>query len=223
MGWGACRRGVPGDPTLAGDQPWGVMIEDQPASLDPGQTQYTYETAVLRAISEPLLRPKANLDGVVPAAAESYQPNSSGTAYVFHLRADAKYWDGTPVKAQDFVYAWQRLIDPRLAAPNETLYADSVLNGQRVALMDPQRDAANIDAALATLGLKAGDDLTFQGQPERPDPAFMWLAAMPAGGPVRKAVLTKSGDKWATAPETLATNGYFHVTATVKNDQITAE
>src|SRR2546423_14086421 len=195
MGWGACRRGVPGGPKLQRDQALRVMIEDQPASLDPGQTQYTYETAVLRAISEPLLRPKANLDGVVPAAAESYQPNSSGTAYVFHLRADAKYWDGTPVKAQDFVYAWQRLIDPRLAAPNETLYADSVLNGQRVALMDPQRDAANIDAALATLGLKAVDDLTFQVQLERPDPAFMWLPPPPPGAPTPKGGLTQSGGK----------------------------
>jgi len=223
MVMGACQTGVTVGPKLASDQTLRVMIEDQPASLDPGQTQYTYETAVLRAISEPLLRPKANLDGVIPAAAESYQPNSSGTAYVFHLRADAKYWDGTPVKAQDFVYAWQRLIDPRLAAPNETLYADAVLNGQRVALMDPQRDAANIDAALATLGLKAVDDLTFQVQLERPDPAFMWLAALPAGAPIRKDVLTKSGDKWATAPETLVTNGPFHVTEMAKNDHITVE
>src|SRR2546429_1890130 len=188
----ACDTGVAVGPELAKDQVLRVMLEDQPASLDPGQTQYTYETAVLRAISEPLLRPKANLDGVIPAAAESYQPNSSGTAYVFHLRADAKYWDGTPVKAQDFVYAWQRLIDPRLAAPNETLYADAVLNGQRVALMDPQRDAANIDAALATVGLKAVDDLTFQVQLERPDPAFMWLAALPARAPIRQDALTKS-------------------------------
>ena len=220
---GACQTGVTVGPKLADDQSLRVMIEDQPASLDPGQTQYTYETAVLRAISEPLLRPKANLDGVVPAAAESYQANSAGTAYVFHLRANAKYWDGTPVKAQDFVYAWQRLIDPRLAAPNETLFADAVLNGQRVALMDPQRDAATIDAALATLGLKAVDDLTFQVQLERPDPAFMWLAALPAGAPIRKDVLTKSGDKWATAPGTLVTNGPFHVTQLAKNDHITVE
>src|SRR2546429_6966504 len=176
----ACDTGVAVGPELAKDQVLRVMLEDQPASLDPGQTQYTYETAVLRAISEPLLRPKANLDGVIPAAAESYQPNSSGTAYVFHLRADAKYWDGTPVKAQDFVYAWQRLIDPRLAAPNESLYADSVLNGQRVALMDPQPDAANIAASLATLGLKAADDPTFQVQHDRPEPAVLSLPALPA-------------------------------------------
>ena len=158
------------------------MLEDQPATLDPGQTQFPYETAVLRAISEPLLKPNADLTGVVPAAAQAYEANDAGTAYVFHLRSTAKYWDGTPVRAQDFVFAWQRLIDPRLAAYNESLFADAVLNGQRVSLMDPQRDAASIDAALATLGLKAVDDFTFQVQLAHPDPAFPWLAAMPAQG-----------------------------------------
>src|SRR5690349_3079039 len=98
------------------------MLQDQPASLDPGQTQYTFETAVLRAVAEPLLRPRPDLSGVQPAAAESYDVNAAGTAYVFHLRANGRYWDGTPVRAQDFVYAWQRLIDPRLAAPDETLF-----------------------------------------------------------------------------------------------------
>src|SRR5436853_3605937 len=98
-----CDTGVTVGPKLAKDQVLRVMLEDQPASLDPGQTQYTYETAVLRAISEPLLRPNPDLSGVVPAAAQSFDVNGDGTAYVFHLRTNAKYWDGTPVKAQDFV------------------------------------------------------------------------------------------------------------------------
>ena len=113
---------ITAQPKLASDQTLRVMLEDQPASLDAGQTQYPYETAVLRAIDEPLLRPKPGLDGVAPAAAESYDVNSAGAVYAFHLRPNAKYWDGTPVKAADFVFAWQRLIDPRLAAPNETLF-----------------------------------------------------------------------------------------------------
>ena len=221
---GACQGpSITVGPKLASDQTLRVMLEDQPASLDPGQTQYTFETAVLRVISEPLLRPRPGLDGVLPAAAQSYEVNGAGTAYVFHLRPKAKYWDGTQVKAQDFVYAWQRLIDPRLAAPNETLFADAVLNGQRVSLMDPQRDKSTIDAALATLGLKAVDDLTFQVQLERPDPAFLWLAAMPAGAPIRKDVVDKSGDRWAAAPETLVTNGPFKVTEMVKDDHITVQ
>jgi len=218
----ACNSGaVIQGPKLAKDQTLRVLLQDQPASLDPGQTQYSYETAVLRAISEPLLKPAPDLSGVVPAAAQSYDVTNNGTVYVFHLRPTAKYWDGTPVKAQDFVYAWQRLIDPRLAAPNETFFASSILNGDRVSVMDPQRDAATIDAALGTLGLKAVDDLTFQVTLSEPDPAFPWIAAMPAGSPIRKDVVGKSGDKWATSPATLVTNGPYKVSEMVSNDHIT--
>ena len=219
----ACQNGVTVGPKLAKDQVLRVQLEDEPASLDPGQTQYTYESAVLRTVAEPLLKPKPDLSGVEPAAAQSYQANSSGTAYVFHLRTAAKYWDGTAVKAQDFVYAWQRLIDPRLAAPNETIFAGAVLNGEKVSLMDPQRDKSSIDSALNTLGLKAIDDFTFQVQLAHPDPAFIWLAAMPAAAPIRKDVVAKGGDKWATAPETFVTNGPYRVTEMVKNDHIRVE
>jgi oligopeptide transport system substrate-binding protein len=208
-------------PRLAKDQTLHVLLDDQPLSLDPGQTQYSYETAVLRTISEPLLKPLADLSGVTPAAAQSFDVVNNGTVYVFHLRRNAQYWDGTPVRAQDFVFAWRRLIDPRLAAPTETFFADAVLNGGRVSLMDPQRDATRIDAGLGTLGLKAVDDYTFQVTLAHQDPAFIWLAAMPAGAPIRQDVLTKSGDHWAASPDTLITNGPFKVTEMVHNDRIT--
>lgn len=197
-----------------------VLLNDQPASLDPGQTQYSYETAVLRAISEPLLKPTADMNGTGPGAAASYDVSSSGTIYAFHLRRTAQYWDGTPVKAQDFVFAWQRLIDPRLASPSETFFAAAVLNGDKVSVLDPQRDLATLDAAVATLGLKATDDYTFQVTLSHRDPAFVWLAALPAGAPIRKDIVTKSADKWATSPDTLMTNGPFKVNEMVANGHI---
>src|SRR5712664_1384798 len=114
----ACNTPTPltQGPRLSKDQTLRVLLDDQPASLDPGQTQYPYETAVLRAISEPLLKPAADMSGLTPAAAQSYDVSSNGLIYAFHLRPTAQWWDGTPVKAQDFVFAWQRLIDPRLAS-----------------------------------------------------------------------------------------------------------
>jgi oligopeptide transport system substrate-binding protein len=207
-------------PKLAKDQTLHVLLDDQPATLDPGQTQYPYETAVLRAIDEPLLKPVADLSGVVGAAAQSFDVGSGGTVYVFHLRKTAQYSDGVPVKAQDFVYAWQRLIDPRLATPSATFFANTIVNGERVSLLDPQRDAARIDAALATLGLKAVDDFTFQVTLARPSPAFVWIAALPAGAPIRQDVVKKYADKWAASPESLVTNGPFHVSEMVANDHI---
>jgi oligopeptide transport system substrate-binding protein len=219
----ACQAGpvLTQGPKLAADQTLRVQLDDQPGSLDPGQTQYPYETAVLRAISESLVKPAADLSGVVPAAALTYEVANGGTVYVFHLRANAGYSDGTPVKAQDFVYAWQRLVDPRLASPVETFFAGAILNGDKVSGMDPQRDAAQLDAALGTLGLKAIDDYTFQVTLAQPDPAFLWLAAMPAAAPVREDVVKKSGDKWSTSPDTLITNGPFKVSEMVRNDHIT--
>lgn len=218
----ACSSGaLTQGPKLAKDQTLRVLLEDQPASLDPGQTQYSYETAVLRAISEPLLRPAADLFGVVPGAALSYAVSAGGTVYTFHLRTTAQYWDGTPVRAQDFVYAWQRLIDPRLAAPNEVFFASAILNGDRVSVMDPRRDAAHIDSALATLGLKAVDDYTFQVTLSNPDPAFVWLAAMPASAPIREDVVKKDGARWATSPDSLVTNGPFKVSDMAAGDHIT--
>jgi oligopeptide transport system substrate-binding protein len=208
-------------PRLAKDQALRVLLDDQPATLDPGQTQYPYETAVLRAISEPLLNPKADLSGVTPAAAETYDVASNGTAYTFHLRKTAQYWDGTPVKAQDFVYAWQRLIDPRLAAPSGPFFAASILNGDHVSALDPQRDVSSIPAALGTLGVKATDDFTLQVTLSHPNPAFVWIAAMPAGAPIRQDVLTKYADKWATSPDSLVTNGSFRVTEMVPNVHVT--
>ena len=208
-------------PRLAKDQTLRVLLDDQPPTLDPGQTQYPYETAVLRTISEPLLKPTADLNGVTPAAAQSYDVTSNGSVYVFHLRKTAQYWDGTPVKAQDFVYAWQRLIDPRLAAPNGPFFAAAILNGEQVSGLDPQRDASQIPTALGTLGLKAVDDFTLQVTLSHPNPAFVWLAAMAAGGPIRQDVVTKYADKWASSPDSLVTNGPFRVTEMVPNVHLT--
>jgi oligopeptide transport system substrate-binding protein len=218
----ACDSGaLTQGPRLAKEQTLRVQIEDQPGTLDPGLTQYPYEAAILRAISEPLLKPSPDLRGTMLAAAQSYESSNGGSVYVFHLRTNGKYSDGTPVKAQDFVYAWRRLIDPRVASPQATFFAGAVLNGAKVSVMDPQRDGAQIDAALATLGLKAVDDYTFQVTLSQPDPAFMWLAAMPAASPIREDIVKKSGDKWSTSPDTLVTNGPFKVAEMVSNDHIT--
>jgi oligopeptide transport system substrate-binding protein len=207
-------------PRLAKSQTLRVLIDDQPQSLDPGQVQYGFESSVLGVIEQPLLVPKADLSGVVPGAAQSYEVADGGTRYVFHLRTDGEWWDGTPVKAQDFVYAWRRLIDPRLAAPTETFFAGAILNGDKVAILDPQRDAAKIDPGLQSLGLAALDDHTFQVTLSHPDPALPWLAAMPAAAPIRQDVVTANGDRWSTSPQTLMTNGPFRVSY-VGSDHIT--
>jgi oligopeptide transport system substrate-binding protein len=207
-------------PRLARSQTLSVLVEDQPQTLDPGQVQYPFETSVLRVIDEPLLKPKDDLSGVVPAAAASYEVDGGGTQYTFHLRKNGAWWDGAPVRAQDFVYAWRRLIDPRLAAPTETFFADAIRNGGAVAILDPQRDASKIDAGLQSLGLAAVDDYTFQVTLARPDPAFIWLAAMPQAAPMREDIVNTNGDKWSLAPQTSMSNGPYRLSE-VATDHLT--
>src|SRR5260370_13419570 len=112
-------------------------------------------------------------------------------------------------------------MDRRLAAAEATFFSATILNGDKVSNLDPQRDAANIDAALNTLGLKALDDKALQAPLAGHDAAFVWLAAMPAAAPVRQDSVKKSGDKWAASPETLITNGPFKVSEMVAKDHIT--
>ena len=84
----------------------------EPNSLDPGQQSYDYEGLIGRNVFEPLLKPKKDLSDVEGAAASSYDVSSDGITYTFHIRQNAKWSDGVPLKAKDFVYGYQRILDP---------------------------------------------------------------------------------------------------------------
>src|SRR5258708_31193669 len=108
--------------TLAPNQELRVNIGTEPASLDPGQTQWVYEGAVDRQLFEAPLKASKDFKSVVPAAADSYSVDSTGTIYTFKLHPGAKWSDGVAVKPADFVYGWQRLLDPRQAPPYSSFY-----------------------------------------------------------------------------------------------------
>ena len=194
--------------SLASDQSLRVRLPDGPRSLDPALAQDERELAVVRQFSEPLLKPTADLRDVQPAAAESYTVSSDLLTYTFHLRGNGRYADGMPVKAQDFVFAWRRLIDPRTAAPHADFFASLVQGGEEANALDAKHDADRIDPALDKLGLKAVDDLTFQVTLAVPASQAKWIAAMPEGGPLRPEMLK--------APGTTG-NGPFRVSETAKD------
>jgi len=196
--------------SLASDQNLRVRLPDRPRSLDPARAQDERELAVIRQFSEPLLKPTADLRGVQPAAAESFTVSTDSLTYTFHLRGNGRYADGMPVKAQDFVFAWRRLIDPRTAAPHADFFASIVRGGGKANAHDAKHDADRIDPALDKLGLKAVDDLTFQVALPEPASQAKWIAAMPEGGPLRPEMLK--------APGTTG-NGPLRVSETAK-DQV---
>ncbi len=214
--------------TLSSTQELRVNIGTEPGTLDPGQQQWVYEASVGRQVFESLLKPTKDLKGVTGNAADSYSVDSTGTVYTFKLHPGAKWSDGQPVKAADFVYAWQRLLDPRLAASYASFYY-SVKNGATVNGMDPKDPG--VDAALKTLGLKAVDDNTFQVTLEAPAGYFKWVTTLWTGAPVRQDVVAKAGkdssgtDLWgAVAPsavQNLVGNGEWKVSEVVPKDHIT--
>ena len=214
--------------TLASNQELRLNIGVEPGTFDPGQQQWNYEAAVGRNNFETLLKPTKDLKGVTGLAADSYTVDSTGTVYTFKLHSGAKWSDGQSVKAADFVYGWQRLLDPRLAASYASFYY-SVKNGSKVNNMDPKDPG--IDADLQTLGLKAVDDNTFQVTLEAPAGYFKWVASLWTGAPVRKDVVSKAGkdssgnELWGAVSPSAVTNvignGLFKVSEVVPKDHIT--
>ena len=184
-----------------------------PESLDPAKARLPQERELSRLLWDPLLRPSPDLRDVDGAAAASYDVSPDGLTYTFHLRPGIVYGDRHPVVAGDFLYAWRRLIDPRLASPSAYFFSRYIRRGQEVAALGPVSDAAKIDAALETLGLSTPDDATFQVTLARPCGCFKWVAALPAGAPLRADVVSREGARWPSTPESLDSNGAFRLEA----------
>jgi len=219
----ACGTSSPTTSNLAKDQTLRVNIVTEPNSLDPGQEQYSYEGAVGASISEALLKIKPDLSDAAPATAASYSVSSDGLTWTFKIRSNAKWSDGKPVTGADFVYAWQRILDPRLAASYADPFFDGTIAGAAdYTNLDPVKDAAKIPAFLSGLGLSAPDASTFVVKLQAPSPFFKWIASLWMSAPVRKDIVDQYGsDKWATSPTSLVTNGQYKVSELVSKDHIT--
>jgi oligopeptide transport system substrate-binding protein len=87
-------------------------LAGEPSSLDPGAAADNFSFQVLQDLYEGLTAesPEGN---VLPAAAASWTVNAAGTEYTFHIRSDARWSNGKPVRAGEFVHAWQRVVDPK--------------------------------------------------------------------------------------------------------------
>ena len=181
-------------------------------SLDPHKIEGVPESNISRDLFEGLLI--SDVDGKPsPGVAEKWD-NNDFKVWTFHLRKDAKWSDGTPVTAQDFVYSWQRLANPNTASP----YASYLQYGHIV----------NIDDIIAgkkpvtDLGVKAIDDHTFEVTLSEPVPYFYKLLVHSSVSPVPKAAVEKYGDKW-TQPANIVTNGAYKLKDWVVNERIVLE
>ncbi len=139
---------------------------------------------------------------VAPSCAESWEILDDGTRYLFHLRKDAKWSDGKPVVAQDFDYAWRRLLNPQTGAPYAFFLYD-IKNAIEYNTGKIKDDS--------TLGLRCVDDHTFEVRLRRAASYFLTLTAICASFPMRKDIIEKYGTHW-TDPEHMVVNGPFKLT-----------
>ncbi len=181
-----------------------------PESLDPHKTSTVYEAHILRDLFMGLAIHNAKAE-VEPGAAESWTISPDGKVYTFKLRAGALWSDGSPVTANDFVFAWQRVVDPATAA--EYAY-----------MLAPVVNAEDITAAKkkpAELGVKAVDDMTFEVTLNAPTPYLLEMLTHQATYPVSKANVEAKGADFVK-PGNLVSNGAYVLTEFVPNDHVKA-
>ncbi|AYF07573.1 TPA: peptide ABC transporter substrate-binding protein [Bacillus mobilis] len=135
----------------------------------------------------------------IPAAAESSTKSEDGKKYTFKLRKDAKWSNGDPVTAKDFVFAWQRLLDPKTAA-EYAFIAFPIKNAEAV---------NKGEKPVTELGVKAVDDLTLEVELEQAVPYFLNLVAFPSYYPLNGKFVTEKGDKYGLESDTTVYNGPF--------------
>ncbi|UXY13161.1 ABC transporter substrate-binding protein [Kosakonia sp. ML.JS2a] len=202
---------VPPGTQLAAKQELVRHIKDEPATLDPAKAVGLPEIQVIRDLYEGLVN--QNEKGEIVAGVASKWQSSDNRIWTFTLRDNAKWSDGTPVTAQDFVYSWQRLVDPKTTSPFAGFAAlAGIANAKNVTdgKMTPDQ-----------LGVSAVDARTLRVQLDKPLPWFPSLAASFAFYPVQKANV-ESGADW-TRPGNLVGNGAYVLADRVVNEKLVLE
>ncbi|MEE0105820.1 MAG: peptide ABC transporter substrate-binding protein [Lachnospiraceae bacterium] len=176
-----------------------VQTGPDPETVDPALNSAIDGGEMILHAFEGLLKLDENGD---PEAgqAEKWEVSDDGLTYTFHLRDGLKWSDGSDLTAEDFVYSWQRVCDPNVAAP----YASTVLG-----MVEGFDEAAAGD--IEKLGVEAKDDKTFVVHLANPCPYFESIAAFATLNPVQKATIEANGDAWATEADTYISNGPFYV------------
>ena len=166
-------------------------------TLDPLMNQDVPGTTVAQDLFEGLVRQSP--DGrIVPGVAERWESSTDGLTWRFYLRTNARWSNGDPVTAGDFVYAWRRVVDPAVAAPMAKEL--TIISGAADILVGKQMPQ--------TLGVEALDDHTLQVHLNAPVPYFLFLLTTSFVMPVHKATVERAGRGW-TQPGVMVSNGPF--------------
>ncbi|MDB5363740.1 MAG: oppA 2 [Rhodospirillales bacterium] len=183
--------------------------EVEPESLDPLKGGSGPASAVENDLFEGLVALDQH-GNIVPGVAERWERAEDGVTYIFHLRTDARWSNGDPVTADDFVYAWGRIIDPTNGAASVTPI-DELVNGREI--------NAGTTKDITLLAVEAIDAHTLRAVTAKPSPLFLVQCADPPAFPVHRATIERWGRDW-TQPGHMVSNGPFVLTAWVPLSKI---
>ncbi len=187
---------------LADKQEMNYWILDALKSLDPHKNTDREGSDALRQLFEGLMNEDIN-GAMVPGVAESYEVSDDKLVYTFHLR-DAKWSNGDPVTAGDFVYGWRRIADP--ATASEYAWFMELMNVENApAVVKGEKKPEE-------LGIKAIDDKTLEVRLSAPTPYLLKTMAHPSTFPAPQKVIEAEGDNW-TQPGKLVGNGAYKLDA----------
>lgn len=182
----------------------------EPETLDPAKSTGVPEANIQYELFEGLTTYSVDGD-VVPGAAESWEITDDGKTYVFHLRKDGKWSNGDPVTADDFVYSFRRLVDPKTAS-DYAYMLDSVVNADKIR-KDEEKD-------ITKLAVEAVDASTLKISLYNSTPYFLGLLRHNSVLPVNQKSIEAHPDDW-TKPGNLVGNGAFTLTEWTPQASIT--
>lgn len=183
--------------------------DSDPETLDPHKTSVVSEAHLLRDLYEGIVIHDKN-GKVAPGVAESWTISPDGKVYTFTFRANAKWSNGDPVRAQDFEYSFKRIMDPKTGAKYANILypianAESFNKGQ--------------GKSAADMGVKSINDRTLEITLERSTPYFLELLTHQTGTPVHPPSVEKHGADFVK-PGNKISNGAFVLTENVPNSHI---
>jgi len=176
------------------------LFQGDPPTLDPAKIDNVEAGTVAKQLFEGLTR--LDKDGnAVPGVAERWQVSGDGKVYTFFLRRTARWSNGDPVTAQDFVYAWRRQLHPKFGA----ILVDNLL----FLVNAPEYNEGKVTDP-AQIGVRAADDYTLEARLHTPAPFFLKLMAFFSVMPVN-AKVDQANPRWMNDAATFVSNGPFRL------------
>lgn len=204
----ACQGKAQRPACPAGQRCFEFGLDVEPATLDPHKANLISESWVIGDLMMGLTTdgPDAN---PVPGGATSWETSPDGLTWTFHLRRDARWSDGAPVTADDYVFGLQRVLDPKVASIYAYL-AYVIKGGEAI---------SEGKAPPSSLGAKALDPYTLQLTLEHPAPYLPELTKHQSFYPAPRHVVEKYGDQWV-APGHYVSNGPYRLVSWRLGDHI---